>query len=105
MTVRTSAHGCVVIVGPLSLILTVWACGGSSSASGLSSGDGSASGRGSNTFGMGDDASGGSASSSGGLSRTVQKPIAADCCTIRRQTAGLKMRQIAGSLGPTGCSR
>src|ERR1019366_2344035 len=33
--------------------------------------------------------------------RTVQKPIAADCCTIRGQTAGLKMRQIAGSLGPT----
>ena len=68
MTVRTSAPGRVVIVGPLSLILTVWACGGSPSSSGLSSGGGSGSGGGSNTFGMGDDASGGSASSSGGIS-------------------------------------
>lgn len=63
MNELTPRGGRIVIVGPLSLILTVWACGGSSS-SGQADGGG-ANNNNNNVFGVPDDASGGSTSSSG----------------------------------------
>jgi hypothetical protein len=65
MTERTFRCGRGIAVGPLSLILTAWACGGSSS--GPDGGSNGGSNSGSNSFIMGDDASGGSGSSSGGM--------------------------------------
>jgi hypothetical protein len=94
MTERTLRTGRVVIVGPLSLILTVWACGGSSS-SGLADG-------GSNLFGVGDDASGGSGSSSGGISSSGSSSGASGSSGSSGSTGGIGAASTC-IVGTQGC--